>query len=162
MSASLPGGSSLQFGAPYAAAGRTYGLIQGPASIEPAEVAQALSDARWYDETIIALAIEPTPGDALPAIAGAFSADAGVAGVLDCAVLADSVVIEFQPARTVPSLILTIADVELRRFHGYRKVTLLNPLPAEILAQIAASGLQASEIAPGRILETLLEQSGVE
>ncbi len=96
------------------------------------------------------------------AIAGAFSADAGVAGVLECTVLADIFVIEFEPARTMPSLILNIADVELRRFHGYRKVTLLNPLPADILAQIAASGLQASEIAPDRILETLLEQSGVE
>ena len=98
----------------------------------------------------------------MPAIAEAFSAGAGIAGVLDCAVLADSVVIEFQPSRTMPSLVLNVVDVELRRFHGYRKVTLLNPLPAEILAQIAAGGLQASEIAPGRILETLLEQSGVE
>ena len=162
MSASLPGGSSLQFGAPHAAAGRTYGLVQGPVSIEPAEVAQALPGARWFEETIIALAIEPTPADALPAIAAAFSGGAGMSGVLDCAVLACGVVIEFQPARTMPSIVLNVVDVELRRFHGYRKVTLLNPLPAEILAQIAASGLQASEIAPGRILETLLEQSGVE
>ncbi len=162
MSASLPGGSSLQFGAPYAAAGRTYGLVQGPASLEPAEVAKTLPGARWYEETIIALAIEPTPGDALRAIAGAFSAGGGVAGGLDCAVLADSVVIEFAPARTMPSLVLKIVDVELRRFRGYRKVTLLNPLPPEVVALVAADGLQAAEIAPGRILETLLEQTGVE
>ncbi len=162
MSAYLPGGSSLQFGAPYAPGGRTYGLVQGPASVEPDAAAQALSGARWYEETIIALAIEPTPVDALPAIAAPFSPDAGVAGVLECTVLEKSIVVEFQPARAAPSLILNLADVELRRFHGYRKVTLLNPLPAEIIALIAASGLQAAEIGPDRILETLLEQSGVE
>jgi hypothetical protein len=161
MSASLRGGSSLQFGAPYAPAGRTYGLVQGPASAEPDEAAQALPGARWYEETIIALAIEPTPAEALPVIAEAFSSDAGVAGVVECAALNGRIVVEFQP-RTAPSLILNLADVELRRFHGYRKVTLLNPLPPEVFAQIAASGLQASEIAPDRILETLLEQSGVE
>lgn len=130
--------------------------------MEPAETAQALPDARWFEEAVIALAIEPTPGDALRGIAGAFSAAGALAGVLDCAVFADGVVIEFQPAKTAPSLVLHVVDVELRRFHGYRKVRLLNPLPAEVLAQVAASGLQASEIGPERILETLLEQSGVE
>jgi hypothetical protein len=162
MSASLPGGSSLQFGAPYVPADRTYGLVQGPASVEPDAAAQALSGARWYEETIIALAVEPTPADALPAIAAPFSPDAGVAGMLECTVLEKGIVVEFQPARSMPSLILNLADVELRRFHGYRKVTLLNPLPTEIIALIAASGLHAAEIGPDRILETLLEQSGVE
>lgn len=98
----------------------------------------------------------------MPEIAAAFSGGGGIAGVLECAVLKDCLVLEFQSARTTPSLVLHVVDVELRRFCGYRKVTLLNPLPAEILAQIAAGGLQASEIAPDRILETLLEQSGVE
>jgi hypothetical protein len=162
ITASLPGGSSLQFGVPYAPAGRTYGLVQGPPSVEPAEAAQALAGARWYEETIVALAVEPTPAEALPAIAAAFSADAGLAGVVDVEVCAESIVIEFQPSRTAPSLVLNLADVELRRFHGYRKVTLLNPLTSEVLAKIAATGLQAPEIAPDRILETLLEQSGVE
>lgn len=162
MSAFLPGGSSLQFGAPYAPAGRTYGLVLGPDSAEPDQVAEALPRARWYDEAIIALAIEPTPADAVAAIAAPFSTGAGVAGVLECTVLEKSIALEFQPARALPSLILNLADVELRRLRGYRKVTLLNPLPPEILARIAAGGLQASEIAPERILETLLEQSGVE
>jgi hypothetical protein len=162
MTASLPGGSSLQFGAPYAPGGRTYGLVQGPASVEPAEAVQALAEARWYEETIIAIAIEPTPKDALPAIAAAFSANAGLAGVVDFAMCDDSALIEFQPLRTMPSLNLNLADVELRRFHGYRKLTLLNPLTSEVLAKVAGAGLQAAEIAPDRILETLLEQSGVE
>ncbi len=82
--------------------------------------------------------------------------------MLECAAVSGVVIVEFQPARTLPSLILNLVDVELRRFHGYRQVTLLNPLPAEVAAQIAAAGLQAAEIAPDRILETLLEQSGVE
>jgi len=162
ISASLPGGSSLQFGAPYAAGARTYGLVQGPPSLEPGEVAQALAGARLYDEAIIALAIDPTPKDALPAIARAFSSDAGLAGVIDSGIAGNAFIVEFQPARAAPALVLNLVDVELRRFRGYRKVTLLNPLTPEILAQIAAGGLQASEIGPDRILETLLEQSGVE
>jgi hypothetical protein len=162
ISASLPAGASLKFGAAHAAAKRTYGLVQGPASLEPSEVEPAFSNARWYDEPIIALAIEPTPADALPAIENALAGAGGASGILDCTAVAGLVVVEFQPARTVPSLILNLVDVELRRFHGYRKVTLLNPLPAEVTAQIAAAGLQASEIAPDRILETLLEQSSVE
>ena len=159
---SLPKAVALKLGAAHTGAKRTYGLVTGPASLEPAEVAQALPTVRWYDEAIIALAIEPTPADALPAIQNALSGEGGAAGVLECIAVSGMAIVEFQPLRTLPSLILTIADVELQRFHGYRKGTLLNPLPAELMAYVAAAGLQAAEIAPGRILETLLEQSGVE
>jgi hypothetical protein len=162
MEASLPSGASLKLGQSQSGARRTYALVEGPASMEPAEAEQSFPQARWYDEAIIALAIEPTPADALPAIEGALSGDGSPAGVLECTIASGSAIVEFRPAVTSPSLILHLVDVELRRLHGYRKVALLNPLPASVVAQIAAAGLQAPEIAPDRILETLLEQSGVE
>ena len=162
MTASLPSGASLKLGQPDAGARRTYALVEGPDSLEPAEAERSFPQARWYDGAIIALAIEPTPADALPAIEGALGGDGSPAGVLDCTVASGSAIVEFQPELTSPTLILDLVDVELRRFHGYRKVRLLNPLPASLVAHIASAGLQAPEIAPDRILEMLLEQSGVE
>ena len=162
MAASLPSGASLNLGQSQSGARRTYALVEGPASLEPAEAERSFPQARWYDEAIIALEIEPTPADALPAIGGALGGGGSPAGVLECTIVAGSAIVEFRPALTSPSLILHLVDVELRRFHGYRKVTLLNPLPAWLVAQIAAAGLQAPEIASDRILETLLEQSSVE
>jgi len=162
MAASLPPGASLKLAQSHAGSRRTYGLIEGPDSLEPAEAEASFPQAHWYDGTIIALAIEPTPADALPAIEGALGGDGKPAGVLECSIAAGTAIVEFRPESTPPALILDLADVELRRFHGYRKVSLLNPLPTPVVAQIASAGLQAPEITPGRILETLLEQSGVE
>jgi len=162
MAASLPPGASLKLGQSHAGARRTYGLVEGPDSLEPVEAEASFPQAHRYDGTIIALAIEPTPADVLPAIEGALGGDGAPAGVLECTIEAETAIVEFRPELTPPALVLDLVDVELRRFHGYRKVTLLNPLPAAVVAQIASAGLQAPEIAPGRILETLLEQSGVE
>ena len=161
MAATLPLGASLKLGQSHAGR-RTYGLVEGPDSLEPVEAEASFPQAHWYDGTIIALAIEPTPAHVLPAIEGALGGDGAPAGVLECTIEAETAIVEFRPELTPPALILDLVDVELRRFHGYRKVTLLNPLPAAVVAQIASAGLQAPEIAPGRILETLLEQSGVE
>jgi len=162
MAASLPSGASLKFGTSQPGVQRTYALVEGPATLEPAEAEPSLPRARWYHEAIIALAIEPTPADALPAIAGALQGDGSPAGVLECTIAAGLVIVEFKPELTSPSVILHLADVELRRFRGHRKVALLNPLPASVVAQVAAAGLQAPQIGADRILETLLEQSGVE
>jgi len=161
LAAKLPGGASVTFAAEERW-NRTYGLVEGIVALEPGEAAAAIASARWYDEAIIALAIEPTPADALPAIADALSGPGGPSGVLECAARDGAALVEFLPSRILPSLILNAADVELRRFRGYRTVRLLNPLPAEVMARIAADGLQAAEITPERILETLLEQAGAE
>jgi len=162
MAASLPPGASVKFGESNAGTPRTYGLVEGPDTLDPAEAEAKSAQARWYDGTIIALAIEPTPAVALPAIERALGADGAPAGVSECTLAAGAAIVEFRPELTPPALVLDLVDVELRRFHGHRKVSLLNPLPAAVVAQIASAGLQAPEIAPGRILETLLEQSGVE
>lgn len=161
VAAELPDGASVKFGA-RERWNRTYALVEGNAALEPDEAAAAIANARWYDEAIIALAIEPTPADALPAIANALSGPGGPSGVLECTAVEGAAIVEFLPSRILPSLILNVADVELRRFHGYRTVRLLNPLPVELTAKIAAEGLQAAEITPDRILETLLEQTGAD
>lgn len=162
MAASLPSGATLHLGPSHAAARRTYGLVEGPPSLEPAEAEGSLAQAQWYDGTIIALAIEPTPADVLPAIQAALRGDGAPAGVIDCTIAAGSAIVEFRPELTPPALVLDVADVELRRFQGYRKIEVLSPLPVSVVAQIASAGLQAPEIAVDRILESLLEQSGVE
>lgn len=161
LTAKLPSGASATFAAD-ARWARTYGLVEGSAALEPAEVASTLANARWYDEAIIALAIEPTPADALPAIANALTGPGGPSGVLECTPSRNAALIEFLPSRILPSLVLNAADVELRRFRGYRTVTLLNPLSVEVMAKIAADGLQAAEITTGRILESLLDHRGAE
>lgn len=141
---------------------RTYALIEGPQGVDPAELAQALPDARWYDAAIIALAIELQPPDALPAIADALGGSGGPAGVLACDAHGTRLVVEFRPDTSPAHLILRIVDVELRRFAGTRRTQLLTPLAMDAAAAIAAAGLQAPEIASDRILEPLLGLERVE
>jgi hypothetical protein len=160
LAAKLPPGASVKFGEKRS--NRTYGLVEGGAALEPAQAVETLQSARWYDEAIIALAIEPTPADALPAIRNALFGAGGPAGVLECDVVSGAAIVEFAPSRILPSLVLNVADVELRRYRGTRIVNLLNPLPAAVMAQIASDGLHAAEITPERILETLLERPGAE
>jgi hypothetical protein len=74
----------------------------------------------------------------------------------------NEIVVEFRPSVTQAALVLRIVDVELERFRGYRITRLLTPLPADVVALIAAQGLQAPQIAPDRILESLLRASHVE
>jgi hypothetical protein len=153
-------GIRIDFGPPHSLP-RTYALIEGPAGADPVEV-ERFADGRWYGEAIIALAIEPTPADALPALLRALNGPGRPAGVCDCQIAGTQLLVEMQPSLTQPGLVLRIVDVELRRMNGSRRVKLLSPLPAELVARIAAAGLQAPEIAPNRILESLLESAHVE
>ena len=161
MRGKLPAGATLSFGREFAQLGRTYALLEGNAAVEPSQADAAFSDATVYDEPVIALAIEPTPADALRNIMEALGGAGGPSGVVSCEAKDGAAVVEFKAA-TSAAVVLHLADVELRRFNGYRTVTLLNPLPAETVAKIAASGLQAPQIGPDRILEMLLEQAHVE
>jgi hypothetical protein len=154
-------GIRIDFG-PQHSLPRTYALVQGPAGADPVEVEQRFAEGRWYGEAIIALAIEPTPADALPALLRALNGPGSPAGVSDCQIAETQLLVEMQPSLTQPGLVLRIVDVELRRTNGSRRVKLLSPLPVDLVARIAAAGLQAPEIAPNRILESLLESAHVE
>jgi len=143
-------------------ASRSYALIEGPEGVDPVQLEQNVPDGRWYDSAIIALAIEPLPADALPALAQALGGPGAPAGVCDCAVDAARLIIEFRPEVTPPGLLLRIIDVELRRYGASRRTELLTPLSVRTAAAIAAQGLQAPEIASDRILESLLGLEHVE
>jgi hypothetical protein len=136
--------------------------VEGSAATDPSELAARLPDARSYDEAIIALAIEPTPRDALPALAEALGGSGAPAGVLEAQIFGDELVIELQPSVTPPSMLFHIIGVELQRFNGFRRTQLLTALPVDVVARIAANGLEAHEITAERILESLLEAAHVE
>ena len=148
-------GLTLTFG-PGSPIDRTYVLIEARADIDPAELPASLPEGRWYDEAIIALAIEPAPQDALLGIIEALGGPGAPAGVARADRFGGLVVTEVRPSITPVRLVLEVVDVELGRYHGYRRSQLLAPLPADVLAGIAAQGLQAPEIAPERILELAL------
>jgi hypothetical protein len=154
-------GVRIEFGAqhslPY-----TYALVEGPAGVDPVDLEQRFSEGRWYREAIIALAIEPEPSDALPALLRALHGPGSPTGIAACENTGTQLIVEIEPSLTQPALVLRIVDVELRRLNGYRRIALLSPLPVELVARIAAAGLQAPEIAPDRILESLLESANVE
>jgi hypothetical protein len=139
-----------------------YVLVEGPEGIDPAELRERLPDARWYDEAIIALAIELAPEDALQHVLHALRGLGAPAGMCDVTSESGVLIVEFRPSLTQPSLVLRIVDVELERFHGYRRTQLVAPLPVELVARIAADGLQAPEITTDRILESLLGRAHVE
>ncbi len=148
-------GLAARFG-PASELSRTYVLLEGTRDTDPAQYEQAVPDALWYDEAIIAIAIEPAPADALPELHAALGGAGAPAGVAACDIIGGRLVVEVRPSVTQPMLLLQIVDLELRRRHGYRRTQLLAPLPMELMARIAALGLQAPEIAPDRILESLL------
>jgi hypothetical protein len=154
-------GVRVQFG-PSGSLSRTYVLVEGPAGVDAAEIQQRFPEGTWYGEAIIALAIEPAPADALPCIARVLGGPGAPAGIRSCEIDGTKLVIEFAPSVTQPAMVLRILDVELRRFEGSRAIELLSALPVEIVAAVAAAGLQAPEIAPDRILESLLEAAHVE
>ncbi|MFN2449216.1 MAG: hypothetical protein ABR508_05395 [Candidatus Baltobacteraceae bacterium] len=140
--------------------GRTYVLVQAPGSVDPAELALRFQ-ARWFDEAILALAIEPQPPDALPQLRTALAGAGGLAGILSARITGAALIVECAP-RTAPELLRSLIDAELRRFGGTHKTRMLAPLPDDVLAAIAGRGLQAPEIAASRILESLLEAAHVE
>lgn len=141
---------------------RLYGLVLGSAAEDPDGVRQRLPAVRWYDEAIIALAIEPSPSDALPQLAAAIGGAGAPAGMLDCAIERQTLFVEMRPSITHPRLILDLVDAELRRFGGTRRIRSLAPLPPDAVARIAAQGLQAPDIGEDRVLEVLLERAHVE
>jgi hypothetical protein len=69
-------------------------------------------------------------------------------------------VVEWDPERSAPSVVLGLIDVELRRFNAGRTTEVLSPLSSETIARIARTQLQAPQVATDRILDVLLEQAG--
>jgi hypothetical protein len=140
--------------------GRTYALLEAQRRATAGPVRDE-TGAKLYETAIIALAVYPTPVEALPALRDAFCGAGRPTGVLECSVRGEGAVIEWDPQRCSAALVSALVDVELRRFGGARTAELLSPLPQTLLARIVADGLGAPEITPDRILETLLHRAGL-
>jgi len=121
--------------------------------------AQFPSAVAW-EFNVIALAIEPHLSQVLPLLEVAFGGPGKPAGVLRCEPRAESVILEIAERRTSLALILTLVDVELRRYgNAGRRIHALSPLSAEVQAGIASRGLQLPHLDGSQILEVLIEQS---
>ena len=136
-------------------ADRSYASISASSSIALADIPPALGDT-VYEGAIIALALFPTVPEALPVLVEALSGPGAPAAVLACHAVPNGVVVEWDPERCPVEVLLGIVDVELRRFASGRTAELLSPLPANVLASIAARGLQTPQVTTERILELIV------
>ncbi len=137
------------------ATGRSYALLELPASPDASRIAAA--GAKLYQTPIIALAVFPEVREALPPLLEALGGPGRPASILTCEPCSGGIVIEWDPQRVSAAVVLGLVDVELQRFNSGRTAELLSPLPPESIARIAADGLEAPQIAPDRVLEMLLD-----
>jgi hypothetical protein len=138
---------------------RTYALVEFPDDADPDGLVPDAALATGMP--IIALAVYPTVIEALPVLVEVLGGAGRPAGVVACERSGDAVVVEWDLERTSSALMLDLIDTELDRFHSGRVTELLSPLSDTWLSRIAAEGLQCPDIAPDRILETLIDRAGL-
>ena len=139
---------------------RTYALLELPDATALPAVTVA-SDAVVYDSPVIALAVFPAVAEALPSLLAALGGAGRPTGVRSCEPCDGGVVLEWDLEETSAAVMFAAVDTELRRFNSGRTAEVLAPLPQAWIARIASIGLQASEITPDRVLETLIEREGL-
>lgn len=137
---------------------RSYALVEGAGSPMAATAEPA---ATIFDSPIIALAIRPNVAEALPALEHALGGSGRPAGMRGFEISGDAAILEWNHDVTPASTVLALVDLELDRFHAARVTEILTPLPLAWWTSIAAQGLQAPEIAPDRVLESLIEEHRV-
>ncbi|HEY3676649.1 MAG TPA: hypothetical protein VGK84_11725 [Candidatus Tumulicola sp.] len=137
---------------------RTYALIEFPDGADPDGL--VLDAAISMGAPTIALAVSPSVPEALPVLAGVLGGPGRPAGVVACERSGDALLVEWDLDRTSSALMLDLIDTELDRFHSGRVTELLTPLSDAWMSRVAAEGLQCPEIAPDRILETLVARAG--
>ncbi len=140
-------------------AGRSYALLELPDRYDQSAVVAAVPEASWYDGAIIALAVFPAVPEALPRLLEALDGPGRPAGVLASRPCAGGVIVEWDPQRVGVRVVLGLVDAELQRFNSGRTAEVLSPLPLELVAAIAAQGLEAPEIEPARILEARIDRA---
>ena len=136
---------------------RTYASISAPSPLIAADIPTAPGD-RVFEGAIIALAVFPTVPEALPVVVEALSGPGRPASVLACHPVPGGVVVEWDPQGAPIEVLLGIIDVELRRFNSARTAELLAPLPPDVVAAVAARGLQTPQITTRRILELIVDR----
>ncbi|HEY2475033.1 MAG TPA: hypothetical protein VGI19_09545 [Candidatus Cybelea sp.] len=138
-------------------AGRSYALLEAPSPFDPAEIAMAPGES-IYDTAIIALAVSPTVPEALPYLVDALGGEGGPAGVLAVRPCGEGLIVEWDPRISGARVVSAVIDVELARFESGRRAELLSALPPNVLASVAADGLQTPELTADRVLELLIER----
>jgi hypothetical protein len=141
----------------HSAVNRSYASVASASPIGVSDVPPAAGDV-VYNGAIIALALFPTVPEALPLLIEALQGSGRPEGVLACQAVPGGLVVEWNPQRSPVELVLGVVDLELRRFAGGRTAELLSPLPAEVVAAVAASGLQTPQITTQRILELIADR----
>ena len=139
---------------------RTYGLVENAA----APCASALREttrATVFDRPVIALAVFPSVGEALPGVMHALGGPGRPAGVLACDAVPGVTIVEWDLDVTSFEVVLNLVDIEIDRFRAQRVNALLTPLPLAWWTRIGATGLRAPDITPDRVLEEQLEVHGV-
>jgi hypothetical protein len=138
--------------------GRAYGLCE--LSDAPALAAMSAAGAAIVEGSpVIALAVFPTVPEALPQLLQALGENGRPAGIGSVEACDGGAIVEWNLERTGAAVVLAAIDVELARFHSGRTAELLSPLPPGWLERLAADGLKTPEIAPDRVLETLIERA---
>ena len=140
-------------------AARTYGLLELPS--EPNLDNAAFDGIVVFDLPIIALAVFPAVGEALPFLHDALGGPGRPVGVLACDAIDGGIVVEWDLERTPASVVMGTIDVELRRFHSGRTAEMLAPLPPSWTAQIASDALRAPQVSADRVLEELIARAGL-
>jgi hypothetical protein len=139
---------------------RTYALLEFP---DGADSDGSALDAMFsLGAPTIALAVSPTVTEALPVLTEVLGGRGRPAGVVACERSGHAVIVEWDLDRTPAALILDLIDTELDRFNAGRVTELLTPLSDVWLSRIAAEGLQCPDMAPDRMLETLIARAGLD
>lgn len=147
------GGTSLWRSHP--AVARSYALFEIAGAGGREEIA-AVAQGTLYETAIIALAVSPTVGQALPSLHETFAGGGRPEAMLDCRRSDAALLLEWNLDMAPAGLMMALIDVALRRFASGRTTELLNPLPPDVVTRLAADGLGAPEIEPSRVLELLL------
>ena len=107
-------------------------------------------------QTVIGLAVTPSPAEALPMLVDALWGPGRPGGALACERVGDELHVRWDVAMTPASVLRALLRTEVGRFGGSYTARLLDPLTTQAAANVAADGLQTEGIVPERILDVLI------
>lgn len=110
-------------------------------------------------QTVIELAVTPSPPEALPPVFDALTGAGAPRGVVACERAGSELRLRWDVAVTPASVLRALLRVETGRFAGSYTARLLAPLAPAAAASVAADGLQTPGIVPERILDLLVESA---
>ena len=138
------------------AAGRTYALLSLGLETDAQALGGALR-ARIDEPALVVLSIAVPERRALEALGEALGGAGRPAGVVDCRLAGDALLVELDESSTPLSLLVDLVDVVLRGAGGRSLFPLLG-LRDESLAAFAGTTLAEPALDASRLIETWLER----